>query len=59
VDPMIPMDAVAGLVGILTSLTCVKGQEKGEKLSYKHVLPTNILYMAENCYVHTRERLCK
>ena len=61
VDPMIPaMDTVAGLVGILASLTHVKGQEKGEKLSYKHILLTNIIYMVENCCVHTTgERLCK
>jgi hypothetical protein len=32
---------------------------KGKKLSYKHVLPANIIHMAENSRVHTGERLCK
>jgi hypothetical protein len=59
VDAMIPMDAVVGHVGILASLTRLKGRDKGEKLSYMHVLPTNIIHMAENCRVHTGERLCK
>jgi hypothetical protein len=60
VDPMIPMDAVAGIIGILASLMHVKGQEKGKKLSYKHVLPTHVrlLYTWQRIVVYTPERDC-
>ena len=53
---------IAGLVDILASLTCVDGRTKGKKgefLTYKHVLPTNVIAMAKSARVHTGERLCK
>ena len=45
---VILMDAVVGLIGILASLTQLSGKAKGKNLSYRHVLPTNIIHMAEN-----------
>ena len=47
-DSVIPMDTVVSLIGILASLMLVSGHTKGENLSYRHVLPANIIHMAEN-----------
>ena len=58
-DEDIPLEAAVGLVHILASLTDVNPREKGEKMSYKCVLPSNIIEMANNSRVHTGERLCE
>lgn len=59
VDESIPMEDVSGLIHILASLTKVKGRQKGNKLSFRDVLPSNVISMAENARVHTGGRLCK
>ena len=59
VDSNIPMAVVTDLLHILASLTRVEARKKGEKLTYRHVLPSNVIKMAENARVHTGERLCK
>lgn len=53
VDDEVSIEDVAGLIRILASLTEVTMRQKGDKLSYKDVLPSNIIYMAENARVHT------
>jgi hypothetical protein len=60
-DDNLPIHMVVDLLHILASLTRVGMGERpiGKKLSYKHVLPSNIIGMAENACVHTGECLCK
>ena len=47
-DNVSKMEDVAGLITILASLTDVTMRQKGDKLSYRYMLPSNIIYMAEN-----------
>ena len=54
-----PLDAIADLIHILALLTGVQPRQKGERMSYKHALPSNVVNMASTFCVHTGERLCK
>lgn len=55
----VPIDIVLELVHLLASLTDIKARKKGEKLSYEHSLPKNLINMMRNARVHSGERLCK
>jgi hypothetical protein len=57
-DEKVPLDDAIGLIRVLAAYTRVPARRKGEKLSYKHVLPSNIVDIASHCRVHTGERLC-
>ena len=47
-DDKITIDVVVDLLHILASLTQLGERPIGKKLSYRHVLPSNIIQMAEN-----------
>lgn len=55
------IDAVSvfGFVQLLASLTDIKPKNSSQQLTYKHVVPQNLLKMATNARVHSGERLIK
>mmetsp|Transcript_6267 Transcript_6267/g.14783 ORF Transcript_6267/g.14783 Transcript_6267/m.14783 type:complete len:230 (-) Transcript_6267:1021-1710(-) len=49
--------AVMDLVCLLASLTQFKEQQKGDKLSVKHILPQNVIQMGAESRVHSGQRI--
>jgi hypothetical protein len=57
-DEKVPLDNAIGSIGVLAAYTRVPARRKGERLSYKHVLPSNIVNITSGSCVHTGEQLC-
>ena len=51
--------SVIDFVHLVSSLAVTQQRTSGEKLSYKHVVPLNLLNMAVNARVHNGERLIR
>lgn len=57
--PNLDARSVLGVIHFSASLSIIQQRKVGEKLSFRHAVPLNLLNMAENARIHTSKYLTK
>ena len=57
--PNVVARSVLGIIHFFASLSIIQQRKVGEKLSFRHGVPLNLLNMAENARIHTSKHLTK